>query len=1073
MFVNYETTIEELSTGVSNIHYECENPCLDGDECATQARALDKERAALLLKKLTECEDSDGLTQVAEEVTSFVEHVGVIEAVTTFQIIDILKVTAQNKKSSIDREGALLIYASLAKKFDHAIEPYLISELPIILGGYSDKSIAVREAAQVAGATLMALPCEHAVPALLPVLFDALQNGKWQTKLGSLSLISELARTSSEQVRVCLPDIVPRVSEIMWDTKPEVQTAAKVTMRHVCDVVGNPDIEPSLNSLIGCIAAPENVPECIHQLAATTFVTQVEAPALAIMTPLLTRGLSERSPAVQRQTAVIIDNMCKLVENPADAVQFLPKLLPGLDRIIEIGSNPELRTVAERARSTLVRVGGANTSASTPVFELVESAEVLEVLKKEITKVTPSTIEVSPIALSYITTMCTGLVNRRCFDVVEWDLCIVPYLAPIILQKNADVVCSEVLKFYKEWHENGAKDAAAAAEDEEGEELCNCEFSLAYGGMILLNNTKLKLRRGQRYGLCGPNGVGKSTLMRSIAEGKLNGFPSPDELKTVFVEHNLQAEEAELGVLEFIAKDKSLSNVSSEEIKSMLLSVGFTEEMQVMAISSLSGGWKMKLELARAMLMKADILLLDEPTNHLDVTNVAWLEAYLNSLSNVTSILVSHDSGFLDNVCTNIIHYESRKLKNYKGNLSEFVKQYPEAKSYYELASVTHKFKLPTPGLLDGVKSKGKAILKMTDIGYTYPGASKQALRDISVQCSLNSRVAVLGPNGAGKSTMIKVLTGEIVPDCGEIKKHPNLRVAYVAQHAFHHVEQHLDQTPNEYIRWRYQSGEDRESLSKADRQVSEEELKQMNTVVVWDGEKLKVEGLYGRRKAGRSSEYEVQWAGKSHEDNAWVPREDLEKWGFKKMLDAYDAKEAALAGAWTRQLTAKEVEKHLSDLGLDVEFATHSRIRGLSGGQKVKVVIAAAMWLNPHLLVLDEPTNYLDRDSLGALAEAIKEFEGGVVMISHHTEFTSSLCTETWKVDAGTVTLEGNDYSTNAGEKIQAQEEAQTKLDAFGNVSKVSSKKKLSRKELKQKQKRRAQQIANGEEVSSDEDDI
>ncbi|ORX99938.1 hypothetical protein K493DRAFT_323797 [Basidiobolus meristosporus CBS 931.73] len=986
-------------------------------------------------------------------------------------MIDLLKVAAQNKKSPVDREGALLVYAALAKRLGHSIEPYLVSELPIILGGFSDKSTTVREAARIAGTALMALPCEHAVPALLPVLFDALENGKWQTKLGSLALISELSRGSPEQVQACLPDIIPRVSEIMWDTKPEVQAAAKATMRSVCDVVGNPDIEPSLDSLIGCIAAPENVPECIHQLAATTFVTQVEAPALAIMTPLLTRGLAERNPAVQRQTAVIIENMCKLVENPADAAQFLPKLLPGLDRIIEIGANPELRSVAERARSTLVRVGGANADILEPLLDTTEATEVLKILNKEITDVSSSILETSQIALHYIATMCAGLVNRRSFEVVDWDICIVPYLAPLISQKNADIVCANTLKFYVERDEKRSKDAAAAAEDEEGEELCDCEFSLAYGGMILLNNTRLKLRRGQRYGLCGPNGVGKSTLMRSIAEGKLNGFPSPDELKTVFVEHNLQAEEAELGVREFIAKDQNLSHVSEEEIKTMLLSVGFTEDMQIMAVSSLSGGWKMKLELARAMLMQADILLLDEPTNHLDVANVAWLVNYLNSLSSVTSIIVSHDSGFLDSVCTNIIHYESRKLKNYKGNLSEFVKHYPEAKSYYQLASVTHKFKLPVPGILDGVKSKGKAILKMTNIGYTYPGASRVALRDISVQCSLNSRVAVIGPNGAGKSTMIKVLTGEIVPDCGEIKKHPNLRVAYVAQHAFHHVEQHLDITPNEYIRWRYQNGEDRESLVKADRQITDEELKQMNTIVLWEGEKLKVEGLYGRRKAGRSSEYEVQWVGKSHQENGWVPREDLEKWGFKKMLDAYDAKEAALAGAWTRQLTAKEVEKHLGDLGLDAEFATHSRIRGLSGGQKVKVVIAAAMWLNPHLLVLDEPTNYLDRDSLGALAEAIKDFEGGVVMISHHTEFTESLCTETWKVDAGTVTLEGNDYTSNSAEKIQARDEAETKIDAFGNVSKVSSQKKLTRKELKQKQKRRAQRIANGEEVSSDED--
>lgn len=134
----------------------------------------------------------------------------------------------------------------------------------------------------------------------------------------------------------------------------------------------------------------------------------------------------------------------------------------------------------------------------------------------------------------------------------------------------------------------------------------------------------------------------------------------------------------------------------------------------------------------------------------------------------------------------------------------------------YELKAAAFSFTFPEPGFLDGVKSKDKAILKMTNINFTYPGATRQALFNVSLQCSLNSRVAVIGPNGAGKSTAIKVLTGEVLADSGEVIKHPNLRVAYVAQHAFHHVEQHLDKTPNEYIRWRYQYGEDRELAAKA-----------------------------------------------------------------------------------------------------------------------------------------------------------------------------------------------------------------------------------------------------------------
>ncbi|KAF9343754.1 hypothetical protein BGX34_006413, partial [Mortierella sp. NVP85] len=197
-----------------------------------------------------------------------------------------------------------------------------------------------------------------------------------------------------------------------------------------------------------------------------------------------------------------------------------------------------------------------------------------------------------------------------------------------------------------------------------------------------------------------------------------------------------------------------------------------------------------------------------------------------------------------------------------------------------------------------------------------------------------------------------------------------------------------------------------------------------------------------------------------------------LEEWGFDKVLKAFDDREAAKAGAWTRSLTSVEVEKHLADLGLSAEFATHNRIRGLSGGQKVKVVLAAAMWLNPHLLVMDEPTNYLDRDSLGALSGAIKDFGGGVVIISHNREFTESVCVEKWSVVAGELTVTGQNYTQKITEKIVMKEE-ETKVDAFGNVEKVKSTRKLSRKELKDKQKRRAAAKKRGEEVSDSEDDL
>jgi elongation factor 3 len=158
----------------------------------------------------------------------------------------------------------------------------------------------------------------------------------------------------------------------MWDTKPEVCEAATACVTDVTAVVGNQDILPFLPALVSCIARPQEVPECVHKLSSTTFVQQVEAPTLAIMVPLLVRALGERNPACLRQAAVIIDNMCKLVENPEDAHQFLPKLLPGLDRVSEIAADPELRQVADRAKETLIKVGGGE-NAVTETSEHVSS----------------------------------------------------------------------------------------------------------------------------------------------------------------------------------------------------------------------------------------------------------------------------------------------------------------------------------------------------------------------------------------------------------------------------------------------------------------------------------------------------------------------------------------------------------------------------------------------------------------------------------------------------------------------------------------------------------------------------
>jgi elongation factor 3 len=562
--------------------------------------------------------------------------------------------------------------------------------------------------------------------------------------------------------------------------------------------------------------------------------------------------------------------------------------------------------------------------------------------------------------------------------------------------------------------------------------------------------------------------------MKAIASGQLEGFPSDDEIRTAYVEHDIQGDSSDFTSAEYVLSEPRLKDGSKEEVVKMLHGMGFSDVLVESKVSALSGGWKMKLALARAMMLKPALLLLDEPSNHLSVGNVTWLVNYLTgeNCKDVTSLIVSHDTGFLDRVVTDVVHYESFKLRRYKGTVQHFVKIKPEAKAYYELEAASYSFKFPEPGFLDGVNNKGKTILRMNKVGYTYPGRDKAVITDISLAISLASRVAVIGENGAGKSTCIKVLTGESTPTVGTVWKHPALRVAYVAQHAFHHIEHHLDWTPSEYIQWRYATGEDREALQKESREITEEEAKKMAEKITINGEKLVVEQITSRRKLKTSYEYEVKWVGQGVDKNAWLPRYKLEEMGFGKMCDALDAKEAAQAGLRAKPLTAANIAKHLADIGLEPEFTLHSRMRGLSGGQKLKVVIGASTWMAPHVIVLDEPSNFVDRDTLGALSQALRDFGGAVVIISHNHEFTKAICTEIWTMEHGRLTISGEVGTNAVSEKVVAAELGDEVTDAAGNVIKIAQKKKLNSKEARRKAKERAIRRKRGEEVTDTEDE-
>jgi len=568
--------------------------------------------------------------------------------------------------------------------------------------------------------------------------------------------------------------------------------------------------------------------------------------------------------------------------------------------------------------------------------------------------------------------------------------------------------------------------------------------------------------------------------MKSIASGNLQGFPT--ELITVYVECEIIGEKADLTVLEYVMSDPKIisCNIKEDAVVAMLTEMGFGVSRTAAALNAgvgtLSGGWRMKLALSRAMLLNPDMLLLDEPTNHLDQFAVKWLTDYLINLKSCTCLLVSHDTKFLDNVCTNIIHYENLKLKSYRGNLSEFVKQKPEAKAYYELSSDLVAFSFPEPGPLEGVKSLTKAVLKAKNIFFQYPQAPLPQLIDVTIQCSLASRVAVVGVNGAGKSTLVKLMVGELEPDQGLIERHPNLRVAYVAQHAFAHIEEHLEKTPVEYIMWRYRGGVDKEMNKKDANTMTEEEIAALRKKAKEEKNGV-VEELLNRRTGKREHEYEVKWEGQVKE-NSWHTRTELKDMGYEKMVNQKDELIAMESMLGQRKLTTGEIQKHFDGFGLEPQFAQHTRMGALSGGQKVKVVLGAGLWNLPHIVILDEPTNFLDRDSLGALASAIKEFKGGVFMISHNAEFYEALCPEKWILESGRLTVMGAEWmeevekARKKAEKLAKKslnlEEKEEKKDALGNTIAVKEeeKKELSRADRKRLEKLRKDMMKRGEDT-------
>ncbi|RLM61962.1 hypothetical protein C2845_PM14G20530, partial [Panicum miliaceum] len=366
-------------------------------------------------------------------------------------------------------------------------------------------------------------------------------------------------------------------------------------------------------------------------------------------------------------------------------------------------------------------------------------------------------------------------------------------------------------------------------------------LSLTFHGhdLIVDLDSELELNYGRRYGLLGLNGCGKSTLLTAVGCREL---PIPEHMDIYHLTREIEAsdmsalqavvscdeervkleKEAEIlaaqddggGALDRVYERLEAIDASTAEKRAaeMLFGLGFNKQMQGKKTRDFSGGWRMRIALARALFMNPTILLLDEPTNHLDLEACVWLEETLKKFDRIL-VVISHSQDFLNGVCTNIIHMQNKKLKLYTGNYDQYVqtrceleenqmRQYRwEQEQIASMKEYIARFGHGSAKLARQAQSKEKTLAKMERGGLTE--------KKLDFGVDLDSRIALVGPNGAGKSTLLKLMTGELSPLDGMVRRHNHLRIAQFHQHLAEKLD--LDMSALEYMMKEYPgNGEER-----------------------------------------------------------------------------------------------------------------------------------------------------------------------------------------------------------------------------------------------------------------------
>ncbi|KAI5592915.1 hypothetical protein BDE02_04G183700 [Populus trichocarpa] len=501
-------------------------------------------------------------------------------------------------------------------------------------------------------------------------------------------------------------------------------------------------------------------------------------------------------------------------------------------------------------------------------------------------------------------------------------------------------------------------------------------LSVTFHGHDLIVDSELELNYGRRYGLLGLNGCGKSTLLAAIGCREL---PIPDHMDIYHLTTEIEAadmssleaviscdeerlkleKEAEVLAAEDDGGGEALDRIyerleamdastAEKRAAEILYGLGFNKKMQEKKTRDFSGGWRMRIALARALFMNPTILLLDEPTNHLDLEACVWLEETLKKFDRIL-VVVSHSQDFLNGVCTNIIHMQNKKLKIYTGNFDQYVqtrseleenqmKQYKwEQDQIASMKEYIARFGHGSAKLARQAQSKEKTLAKMERGGLTEKVARDKILvfrfvnvgklpppvlqfvevtfgytpdnliyKSIDFGVDLDSRIALVGPNGAGKSTLLKLMTGDLVPLDGMVRRHNHLRIAQFHQHL---------------------------------------------------AEKL-----------------------------------DLEMSALQYMIKEYPGNEE------------ERMRAAIGKFGLTGK-AQVMPMKNLSDGQRSRVIFAWLAYRQPHLLLLDEPTNHLDIETIDSLAEALNEWDGGLVLVSHDFRLINQVAEEIWVCENQAVT--------------------------------------------------------------------